>query len=103
MCITKKLIPFVRIYRKIVTCGSDEIVRVWDGFMDDDQIEFSASDSCLGLICHEDKVLVGTENHTVEMYELPKGKKIGVKAKFTASVNHLDLSKDGKVLVAGSA
>jgi hypothetical protein len=70
--------------------------------MDEDPIQFSASDSCFGLICLENSVLVGTESHTVEMYELPKGKKIGVKAKVTSSVNHMDISKDGKILVAGS-
>ena len=70
--------------------------------MDEDPVVFSADDCCLGLVCHEDKVIVGTDCHTVEVYQLPMGKRIGVKGKFKGSVNHISISKDGSLLVAGS-
>jgi len=88
--------------RRLVTCGADGDVRVWLDPEDQDPVVFSASDSCLALTCHKDRVYVGTESNCVETYGLPKGKNLGNSAKFTAAVNHVDVSKSGSVLVAGS-
>jgi len=93
----------MQFFRKFLTCGSDSDIRIWDGFSDQDPGAFSASDSCLSLLCFGQNVYVATEYNTIEVYELPNGKKIGVKAKFSAAVNHMDISKDGKLLIAGSA
>ncbi|CAG7825087.1 unnamed protein product [Allacma fusca] len=96
-------ITFTANGEKIITAGGDGDIRVWNNFEDDDPISFSANDSCLGVVFAQDQVIVGTESNSVEAYEFPKGKFIENKLKFTGAANHVDISKDGKVLVAGSA
>jgi chromosome transmission fidelity protein 4 len=85
-----------------VTCGADGDVRVWLDPEDQDPVVFSASDTCLSIHCFGDKAYVGAESNQVEVYSLPNGKSLGSVAKFTAAVNHVDVSKSGKILVAGS-
>lgn len=89
-------------YSKLLTCGSDGDIRVWKGFDDEDPVTFSATDSCLSMTTYNNIIYIGTENHTIEMFELPNGKQLGCKTKFTAGVNHIDISKDGLLLVGGS-
>ena len=88
--------------RKIVTCGSDGDIRIWKNPEDPDPFVFSASDGCLSLFCTSKSAYVGTENNCVEVFELPSGTAEKSIAKFTAAVNHVDVSKSGKFLVAGS-
>lgn len=48
------------------------------------------------------KVFAGTESNTVQSYLLPDGSPDGILCRFTAPVTHIDLSEDGKKLVAGA-
>lgn len=90
------------LFRKIVTCGSDGDVRLWATPEDKNPVVFPCSDSAIGIACHKNTLYVGTENNAVESFSLPEGKEEKVVAKFTAAVNHVDVSKSGKILVAGS-
>lgn len=101
----EKLNGLCLLSRKILTCGSDGEVRLWKTPEDEEPTVFSASDGCLTIACHNNFAFVGTENNKVEMYSLSSetvGNLEKDVAKFTAAVNHLDVSKSGQLLVAGS-
>lgn len=88
--------------RKFVTCGSDSDLRVWKDFEDEDPVAHGLSDVGICLTCGKDQAYVGTDFNKVEAVSLTDGKSLGEKARFTAPVHHIDLSKDEKWLVAGS-
>lgn len=89
--------------RKILTCGSDGDIRMWNSPEDKEPLlVFSSSDAGLGMCCYQNTVYVGTENNTAESFSLPSGKAEKVITKFTAAVNHVDVSQSGDLLVAGS-
>ena len=75
-------------------------MRIWKDGFDNDPKVFSAMDTSLTIHSRNNKIYVGTENHTVEEYD-SNGDKCTIKLKFTAPVNHLDISNSGK-LIAGS-
>jgi WD40 repeat protein len=90
------------VFSKILTCGSDGDIRMWTKPEDESPVVFSASDGCLAICCHKNTAYVGTENNTVESFSLPSGKLEKVITKFTAAVNHVDVSKSGDILAAAS-
>lgn len=48
------------------------------------------------------KIFAGTDSNTVQSYLLPEGSPDGILCRFTAPVTHINLSEDGKKLVAGA-
>lgn len=93
---------FFNCFRKLLTCGADSELRVWKGFDDSDPVAHELTDNGLTLFCRNDEIYVGNEFNSVEVLSLADGKNLGVKAKFTAAVHHIDVSNDGKWLIAGS-
>jgi hypothetical protein len=75
---------------------------MWNNPDDKNPIVFSSHDPGFALSIHKDTVFIGTENNCVESIPLPSGEPRETVAKFTAGVNHVDVSKSGNILVAGS-
>ncbi|XP_071835170.1 WD repeat and HMG-box DNA-binding protein 1-like isoform X2 [Apostichopus japonicus] len=84
------------------SCGEDGGIRIWKHLEDEDHQTLEIGETVRSLRVLGNKVFAGTESNTVQSYLLPDGSPDGILCRFTAPVTHIDLSEDGKKLVAGA-
>ncbi|PSN43420.1 WD repeat and HMG-box DNA-binding protein 1 [Blattella germanica] len=88
--------------KHILTCGVDGDVRIWLGLEDDDPSSQCVAEQALTVVHKGDHYYVGSDNNNVQAYTFPGSDRDGIVSRFTAPVTHIDISDDGKKLVAGS-
>uniref|UniRef100_A0A915HK72 WDHD1 first WD40 domain-containing protein n=1 Tax=Romanomermis culicivorax TaxID=13658 RepID=A0A915HK72_ROMCU len=88
---------------RIFTCGSDGDARVWSDFENDDPTSYRVGEIATAVCVHENTMFVSDENGFINSFELPTGVKIESVCKFTLPVNHMEISVNGRYLLACSS
>ncbi|XP_073989333.1 chromosome transmission fidelity 4 isoform X2 [Rhodnius prolixus] len=86
----------------IVTCGCEGDVRIWEGVNDADQKDTCVGERAWSIAQKGNSLYVGTDTNIVQAYTFPDMELDGIITRFTAPVTQIDISPDGRTLVAGS-
>ncbi|XP_046632303.1 WD repeat and HMG-box DNA-binding protein 1-like isoform X3 [Daphnia pulicaria] len=86
----------------IITCGADGDYRVWKGYEDDDPECIRVGDEATAIAFKNKKVFVGTDMHVLQIFSHPENQTDGIVTRFTSTITHISVNKDGSKVAAGS-
>ncbi|XP_017778224.1 PREDICTED: WD repeat and HMG-box DNA-binding protein 1 isoform X2 [Nicrophorus vespilloides] len=78
---------------KLLSCGADGEVRIWNGFDDDDPLQNCIGEFALCIKHKGEHIFVGTNTNLVQQLTYPNGDRNGILTRFTAHVNHMYISE----------
>lgn len=89
--------------RKIITCGEDGDVRIWQGFDDVDSVSISVGEKCYCIVQRNDKIYISNDQNEIKKYDLITTEFEAIITTFQLPVTCMCISKDGKKLICGSS
>ncbi|CAH0555298.1 unnamed protein product [Brassicogethes aeneus] len=84
--------------KKFITCGSDGDIRIWSTEESEDPVHNCIGEWALCVRQKGNKLYVATGSNDIQILTLPDGDRDGVLDRFTAPINHIAISKNGKYI-----
>ncbi|XP_076066619.1 chromosome transmission fidelity 4 isoform X2 [Oratosquilla oratoria] len=88
---------------KIITCGVDGEVRIWEDLDDDDCTTHQLTECAHAIAYKDGELLVSTDTNVVQSFTMDEGAPAGIITRFTAPATHIIVSSDNKTVVAGAS
>ncbi|CAH1793164.1 unnamed protein product [Owenia fusiformis] len=96
-------ICFDEIGSKVLTCGADGDVRIWENIDDDDAVSHRVGEKAYCITCKDGKYYTAVDSNTITAHTVADGSPDGIVTRFTAPANHMVLSEDGTQMLAGAS
>ncbi|XP_075700250.1 WD repeat and HMG-box DNA-binding protein 1 isoform X2 [Rhinoderma darwinii] len=88
---------------RLVTCGSDGDIRIWENIEDDDPKSINVGEKAHSFALKNGKVVTASSDNAVLMHTFPNGDPDGILTRFTTNANHVVFNSDGTKIAAGSS